>query len=294
MGNARRRPAPDRRAFVERLLAKHRKLKSTPGQRARDSNLGYLALGEMIAEVSGVEYEEYVRDNILVPLGMDRTGFAYPEGVERATGYQPLWGPLTPLLRIALPGGIVGPRQGRYASFNSFYVKGAAYGGLVGGVAEAARFVMLHLGGEVEGKRLLSEASVAEMRRAVPRGGKRDFGLVPRARGDEAGAFLRRAPRRRGGVLERDASRRPRAPASSPDSPVGFHCQSDGSARLTQTTRPVSLAQCGKRVTGRCDGAARDLAVSPSRLPRCRPVPARGRRRGLRSGPTARRVALLL
>jgi CubicO group peptidase (beta-lactamase class C family) len=80
-------PPPDRRAFVERLLAKHRKLKSTPGRRARYSNLGYLALGEMTAEVSGVGYEEYVRDNILVPLGMDRTGFVYPEGGERATGY---------------------------------------------------------------------------------------------------------------------------------------------------------------------------------------------------------------
>jgi Beta-lactamase len=46
-------PAPDRGAFVGRLLAKHRKLKSVPGERASYSNLGYLVLGEVISEVAG-------------------------------------------------------------------------------------------------------------------------------------------------------------------------------------------------------------------------------------------------
>jgi CubicO group peptidase (beta-lactamase class C family) len=72
----------------------------------------------------------------------------------------------------------MGPREGRYVSFRPFYVKGAAYGGLLGGVEEASRFVRLHLGGgQTDGTRLLSEEAVAEMRTIVPRGGKRDFGL---------------------------------------------------------------------------------------------------------------------
>jgi CubicO group peptidase (beta-lactamase class C family) len=173
-------PVPDRRAFVERLLGKNRKLKFSPSERASYSNLGYLVLGEVIAEVTGTSYEEHVREEILSPLGMDRTGFAYQDhaGGGAATGYQPLWKPLTPLLRAALPRGIVGPRQGKYVSFDPFYVTGPAYGGLVGGVEEAARFALLHLnGGEVDSTRLLSAESVAEMRRVTPRGGKRDFGL---------------------------------------------------------------------------------------------------------------------
>ena len=173
-------PVPDRRAFVERLLGKHRRLKFAPGEHASYSNLGYLVLGEVVSEVSGTSYEEYVREEILFPLGMDRTGFVYPEPAESgaATGYQPLWEHLTPLFKAALPRGVVGPRQGRYVSFNHFYVKGPAYGGLVGGVDEAARFVRLHLnGGEVNGARLLSAESAAEMRRVTLRGGKRDFGL---------------------------------------------------------------------------------------------------------------------
>jgi CubicO group peptidase (beta-lactamase class C family) len=111
---------------------------------------------------------------------MNRTGFAYPGsvGCEAATAYQPLWRPLTPLFRTALPGGVVGSRQGRYVAFNPFYVNGPAYGGLVGSVHEAARLVMLHLnGGRVDGTRLLSSESVETMQRITPRGGKRDFGL---------------------------------------------------------------------------------------------------------------------
>jgi CubicO group peptidase (beta-lactamase class C family) len=173
--------ASDHSTFVGRLLAKNRRLKFNPGESAGYSNLGYLVLGEVISEVSGARYEEYVRREILSPLGMDRTGFSYPEqptGNGAATGYQPLWEPLTPLFRAALPKGVVGRRQGRYVSFNPFYVKGPAYGGMVGGVEEAARFVRLHLnGGEVDGVRLLSAESVAEMQKIVPKGGRRDFGL---------------------------------------------------------------------------------------------------------------------
>jgi CubicO group peptidase (beta-lactamase class C family) len=173
-------PAPDRRAFVDRLLSRHRKLKSVPGERARYSNLGYVVLGEVISEAAGASYEEYVSGEILSPLGMDRTGFTYPDFTEHraATGYQPLRRLLTPLFRAALPRGVVGPRQGRYVAFNPFYVNGPAYGGLVGGADEAARLVLLHLnGGRIGGTRLLSPESVAAMQRIIPRGGKRDFGL---------------------------------------------------------------------------------------------------------------------
>jgi CubicO group peptidase (beta-lactamase class C family) len=189
-------PVPDRRAFVERLLAKHRRLKSAPGERAAYSNLGYLVLGEVISEAAGVGYEEYVRDEILFPLGMDRTGFAYPEPSEdgAAIGYQSLWKPLTPLFRAALPKGVVGPRRGGYVAFDPFYVQGPAYGGLVGSVEEAARFVAAHLnGGRAYGARVLSEESVSEMQRITPRGGKRDFGLGwfrPREAAERCPAFV--------------------------------------------------------------------------------------------------------
>ncbi len=41
----------------------------TPGTQYHYSNIGYLVLGEIIAEVSGKSYEAYVKDEILTPLG---------------------------------------------------------------------------------------------------------------------------------------------------------------------------------------------------------------------------------
>jgi CubicO group peptidase (beta-lactamase class C family) len=173
-------PLPDRRAFLDWLLAKPRKLRFAPGERAGYSNLGFLVLGEVVSGVTGTSYEEYLRDEILSPLGMNCTGFVYPNPARHrvATGYHLLWRPLTPLFRAALPRGVVGSRQGRYVALNPFYVNGPAYGGLVGGADEAARLVLLHLnGGRVDGTRLLSPESVAMMQRITSRGGKRDFGL---------------------------------------------------------------------------------------------------------------------
>jgi CubicO group peptidase (beta-lactamase class C family) len=189
-------PLPDTRAFVDRLLRKHRRLGFVPGERAGYSNLGYLVLGEVVSEVAGAAFEDYVREEVLAPLGMERTGFVYqePDGHEAATGHQRLWRPLTPLLRAALPHGVVGTRQGGYVGFNPFHVNGPAYGGLVGGVEEAARLVLLHLnGGKVGGARLLSPGSVEAMQRITPRGGKRDFGLGwfrPRGAAQRRPAFV--------------------------------------------------------------------------------------------------------
>jgi CubicO group peptidase (beta-lactamase class C family) len=36
-------------------------------------------LGEVISGAAGTSYEEYVRGEILSALGMDRTGFVYPD-----------------------------------------------------------------------------------------------------------------------------------------------------------------------------------------------------------------------
>lgn len=173
-------PGPDARAFLERLLARHATLRFRPGEKARYSNLGYLALGEVVAGATGVPFTDAVRDLVLEPLGMRHTGFTYEEcgGREAAAGHQRLAAPLAPLLRAVLPAGVVGGRHGRYIAYRPFYVDGAAYGGLVGGVDDAVRLALLHLNdGAVGGAQLLSREAVAAMRRITPRGGRYDFGL---------------------------------------------------------------------------------------------------------------------
>jgi CubicO group peptidase (beta-lactamase class C family) len=173
-------PPPDPQAFLGGLVAKHRKLRFVPGTRARYSNLGYLVLGEIVASVSGTPYQNYVRENILSPAGMTQTDFRHsPAMLSRAaTGYQRRWSVMTPLLRWMVPRGVFGKPSGRFVSFNRFYLNGSAYGGLVGPVEDAARFLHAHLaGGRLDGWAMLSPESVALMRTIAAFGNKLDVGL---------------------------------------------------------------------------------------------------------------------
>jgi CubicO group peptidase (beta-lactamase class C family) len=185
-------PAADLHEFTRRLLAKHSRLRSDPGSRARYSNLGYLVLGEVIEAASGLPYTEYVRSNILAPLAMDSTDFLYREDMasRAATGYHPRYHAMTPLLRSMVPNGIFDHRVGRLWAFARFCVQGAPYGGLIGSVEDAARFLRLHLGAnEPPYPSVLSQAGVAAMQQPAAHGRNLDVAL---------GWFHRRADEDRG------------------------------------------------------------------------------------------------
>jgi CubicO group peptidase (beta-lactamase class C family) len=66
-----------------------RSLLSAPGSNRQYSNLAFDTLGDVIAKVSGVSFEEYIQSNILQPLGMEDSTFMYPEVAEtlRTTGH---------------------------------------------------------------------------------------------------------------------------------------------------------------------------------------------------------------
>ena len=173
-------PGRDPREFAQDLLERHSRLRFAAGSRAVYSNLGYIALGEVIAAAAGQRYEDYVHSEILAPLSMSRTGFAYPGEAhgEVATGYQARLSPLTPVFRLMLPKGIVGANQGRFVAFNRLYVDGPAYGGLVGSARDAARFMAAHLNeGQLDGVRLLTPESVAAMQQIQASGRKLDVGF---------------------------------------------------------------------------------------------------------------------
>ena len=134
-------------------------------------------LGEVIAAASGVPYIDFVRRNLLEPLGMTQTDFVYRPELEAAaaTGYQQRFSPLTPLYRLMLPKGIVGPNVGRFVSFHRFIVDGPPYGGLIGTAEDAARFLALHVRGG-DGT-ILSPASVEAMQTIAATGRKLEVGL---------------------------------------------------------------------------------------------------------------------
>ena len=171
-------PGPEPRRFLASLLRRHAKLRFRPGARARYTNLGYLVLGQLIADVSGGSYTDFATRRILVPLGMTRTGFEGGRGPHEATVYQRTPRALVPLLRLALPRRTVGERIGRWVGYPPFRLHGAAYGGLVGPVGDAACFVAAHLNrGELDGTRILERSSVDLMQQLETPGRPYDVGL---------------------------------------------------------------------------------------------------------------------
>jgi CubicO group peptidase (beta-lactamase class C family) len=171
---------PDPRALVEELLSRYGRPKFEPGDHSAYTNIGYLVLGEVIAAASGRPYKLYVVERVLRPLGANATAFTLDASgeIHPATGYHPRRDPLLPVFRMLLPRWVIGPPVGRWRSFAPFLLDGSAYGGLIGPVADAALLAAAHLGGgEVDGRRILSPESVAEMQRIETPGRKCDLGL---------------------------------------------------------------------------------------------------------------------
>jgi N-acyl-D-amino-acid deacylase len=67
-------PSPPSPEVVIRYMIANRVLDFTPGTQSQYSNFGYCVLGRVIEKITGQPYEEYVRNQILIPLGMTRTG----------------------------------------------------------------------------------------------------------------------------------------------------------------------------------------------------------------------------
>ena len=84
----------DAETYVERALAEP--LAREPGTEYAYSNLGYSLLGIVVERVSGRGYERFLRDELLLPVGMNDTGYVLPgwEDDRLAEGYRngALWG----------------------------------------------------------------------------------------------------------------------------------------------------------------------------------------------------------
>lgn len=95
----------ERDELVRRALAAP--MRSRPGERSEYSNLGYGLLGVIVELASGAPFEDFVREAVLLPAGLERTGYVRPgwRRDELAVGYRRgrRWG--TPLDKPWLPDG---------------------------------------------------------------------------------------------------------------------------------------------------------------------------------------------
>jgi len=77
----------------EQLVARFRDkpLNFQPGEQWEYSNSGYVLLGYILEKISGQRYQDFVRDNLLAPLGMTESGYDSHAAIilHRASGYAP-------------------------------------------------------------------------------------------------------------------------------------------------------------------------------------------------------------
>ena len=100
-------------------------------------------------------FTDYVHHVVLGSWGWTAPDSA--TGPDRATGYIRAPRITDPLLRRLLPHGIAGDRKGPFLALNPFYLDGPAYGGLIGDVVDASRFLRMHLNdGELDGNLVLA------------------------------------------------------------------------------------------------------------------------------------------
>lgn len=158
-------------------------LRSVPGARFVYSDIGMIAVGEVVRRASGLPLDEFARKNIYEPLGMRDTGFrpgagllprvAPTENVRGMRSYLGGTGVEGPEGERMLRGEVHDPTANRMGGV-------AGHAGLFSTADDLAIFCQMILnGGEYGGTRILSPLGVAEMtrpRQVTEDGGARGLG----------------------------------------------------------------------------------------------------------------------
>jgi CubicO group peptidase (beta-lactamase class C family) len=128
-----------------------------PGERFFYSNEGFRVVGNIIQEVSGVPFHEYIRENILNPLGMRRSTLIKHEFDADPDRMVAHWKRTDGTLQ---PTGFPYPDVSENPSFSW----NAAAGGLMAPMTELTTYLAALMNGGVHnGKRLATEESIERM-----------------------------------------------------------------------------------------------------------------------------------
>jgi CubicO group peptidase (beta-lactamase class C family) len=125
----------DRNSFFKSIFEKNTKTKSEPNEKFAYSNLGYVILGQLIENVSGNTYEEYITENIVqrLPINPNDLTFEIISNEKHAKGYHKKMSFSNLILGFMIDKTkFMGDTEGKWRSFNNFYVNGPSYGGLIG------------------------------------------------------------------------------------------------------------------------------------------------------------------
>jgi uncharacterized protein YbbC (DUF1343 family)/CubicO group peptidase (beta-lactamase class C family) len=159
-------------------------LRNPPGTHFTYSDIGFIALGEVVGRVSGMPLDQFAKKNIFEPLKMRDTGFRPGEGLQtRIAPTEKRRGQLSYLGDTAANIGAEGDvwLRGQVHDPTSFRMNGVAgHAGLFSTANDLSIYCQMILnGGEYGGARILAPLTVAEMTRpriVTSTGGTRGLG----------------------------------------------------------------------------------------------------------------------
>ena len=151
------------------------RLASELGQKFAYSNIGYWLLGKIVEQVSGKPYPEYVRANVLLPLGLSaqEMDFVIPDLARHANGYLAKYSLMNLMKGFVTDSKFWGDYEGKWLRLKSHHLNGPAFGGLVGTARGFTHFLQdqLHSESVLFGpatKRLLETQQTDRTEKSIP------------------------------------------------------------------------------------------------------------------------------
>jgi CubicO group peptidase (beta-lactamase class C family) len=136
---------------INETIRRYGYLSTAPGERWQYSNLGYGILGHVISRVSGKEYAEFMQEEVLAPLGMNRTSIHIGPGLEEGQA-----------VKYTSDGMVVPPDETDSPGADAIYSS----------AHDLIRFAMFHLKNDLSDQRaILSDASIDGMQHPSPETG---------------------------------------------------------------------------------------------------------------------------
>lgn len=137
----------EKRPALEEVLIHKKSLHARwkPGTRHAYSNPGYMILGLLIEKYSGMPYEDYVLQQVMLPLKMTHTNFNYSLAPPYSKGYS---------------------YDGAYHESRAVMINGRAAGAISSCAEDMARHVRMFLNdGQLDGVQIVSAATLDDMER---------------------------------------------------------------------------------------------------------------------------------
>jgi CubicO group peptidase (beta-lactamase class C family) len=133
----------DEDAALAHVLRDNSKLRNEPGQKFFYSNIGYWLLGKIVEKIAGHPYSDYVRTNVLRPLGLSaqEMNFVIPDPTRHANGYLAKYSLMNLIKSLVTDSKVWCGYENHWLRLQDVYVNGPAFGGLVGSARSFSHFL---------------------------------------------------------------------------------------------------------------------------------------------------------